>query len=160
MSFNSKRYKENAHFKCQKCNYTTNFQRRFDTHLFDEHLETSCSSCGKSFTHFNEYYSHLLSHVEPINCDGCNKQFLDKERYEYHIKMGHRDEPGNGFCPTCGIYCRKVTVHSLNFHSRININGEQRQQYPCPDCDYVPRNQNMLTRHIENVHKGMKISCI
>ena len=81
----------------------TNFQQKFDAHLFDEHLETSCQTCGKCFTHFNEYYSHLLTHVDPINCDGCNKQFLDKTRYDYHIKMGHKDEPANGFCPTCGI---------------------------------------------------------
>ena len=61
--------REDSYFNCQKCVYATNFQRRFDRHLFDEHLETSCQTCGSVFSNFEEYRKHLLSHVDPINCD-------------------------------------------------------------------------------------------
>ena len=143
------KYSQNAHFKCQKCNYSTNFQRRFDTHLFDEHLETSCHTCGIAFNKFDEYYTHLLSHVEPIHCDVCNKYSLDKERFDYHIKMGHRDDHGNGFCPTCGIYCRAVKMHILQVHGS---NGLKKTKYPCPQCDFIAKSECHLKDHVNRRH--------
>ena len=143
--FNQKiKYPKNAQFQCQKCIYSTNFQGKFDAHLFDEHLETSCQYCGTSFTHFNEYYNHLLTHVAPINCDVCDRQYLDQERFDYHLKMGHRDEPGNGFCPTCGVYCRVLSLHNQHVHNN--------KQSPCPQCDFVPKNEFQLRRHLSKVH--------
>ena len=58
-----RKHSQVGHFKCQKCNYSTNFQRKFDTHQFDEHLETYCQTCGLSFSFnkYDEYYNHLLS---------------------------------------------------------------------------------------------------
>ena len=158
--FRPKQYSKNAYFKCQKskCKFSTNYQRKFDRHLFDEHLETTCQTCGIPFTHYNEYYKHLLTHVVPIHCNDCNKQFLDKTRYDYHIKMGHRDEATNGFCPTCGKYFPNVSMHCRNVH--IKGYYAARRQHHCPHCDYKSGGPKDLKLHIKNRHtKADPINC-
>jgi len=154
--FHPRKFSDDSHFKCQKCNYSTNFQRTFDTHLFDEHLETSCQTCGVSFNNFDEYYKHLMSHMNPIHCELCGKYSLDQERYDYHIKMGHRDESGNGFCPTCGIYCKTVKMHILNVHND-GKNGPKRKKFLCPHCDYVGQHRAALEIHTNSVHSESNI---
>lgn len=144
----SKKCPKNGYFKCQKCIYATNYQRSFDIHLFKDHLETTCQTCGRVFANFDEYYIHLLTHVDPIYCETCNKHLLDKTRFDYHIKMSHRDEPENGFCQTCGKYFRKVTAH----HHTVHGKWSNRPKTPCPQCDYLAKSASDLRRHVRRTH--------
>ena len=64
--------------------------------------------------------------------------------------MGHRDEPENGFCPTCGIYCRTVKMHILNVHKDGYEN--RKKDFPCPHCERISTSKQDLKRHVKNVH--------
>lgn len=109
--------------------------------------DMACKVCGNLFYCSLDLRRHLKIHSEPtITCDvaGCNKRFYTNSKLKIHVKIRHEGAK-DYFCDYCRFvgdffWCQNLSYTS-HFSSRFS-------QY------------NNLKRHVNSVHKSLRINCI
>ena len=84
------------------------------------------------------------------------KQFTEvqKKRKELYLKR-KPEEPSE--CPVCATVFttqRSMQRHNKNVHELMNLN-----KYNCEECGKTLHNGTSVQRHIDSVHKKLRISC-
>lgn len=118
-------------FKCNKCDYETNFPLCLEAHENRRHLK-----------------------IRPYKCEVCGKDFHARNHLSEHMKS-HRD--GNEYRKTCSI-CGNLFANSqcLKKHMRIHT-GER--PYPCEICDERFMTASRRQDHIIRRHSIPEVAC-
>ncbi|XP_031639797.1 zinc finger protein 84-like [Contarinia nasturtii] len=148
-SLSSNQNKMKKRFKCQLCEYASNYKHALNRHMLTHTGEKpyQCDICQKGFIQANYMKKHKVTHKNeiPFHCRGCFTGFSQKVDQKTHEKV----------CKTrryeCHI-CKKfftVGKFSLKEHMRKH-NGEK--PYRCEICMKRFTNKSNLKRHLENIH--------
>ncbi|XP_050092805.1 zinc finger protein OZF-like [Anopheles aquasalis] len=144
---------------CNECGKTFAFRYMLVKHLQQhqtgrERQQFVCEFCAKSCTSEAGLKMHQVSHdanvtkEPPVQCTHCSRWYKNKTSLRVHLRRladtrTHRCEQ-----------CEKdfPTKNSLNGHMAY-VHGEQKDRFPCPQCDRTFRRRRELTEHTSR-HNG------
>ena len=98
--------------------------------MFGEPRPFSCHSCGATFDNEKTKSNHMCTNVDfPVN----------------------KDETGSFECKDCG---KKFDRRKGYIYHVVNSHNSNRN-FPCThaQCNYKAKNQMLLTRHVNRLHK-------
>lgn len=106
-----------------------------------------CSFCGKEFRRSAHLATHTQIHTGETMyvCELCGKEFRHGNSLTAHMRIHSEDRPHR--CRICGKEFRHVG--NLNVHTRIHT-GEK--PYTCTVCGKKFSRNNVMTKHMEDVH--------
>ncbi|XP_045457880.1 zinc finger protein 883-like [Melitaea cinxia] len=143
-------------FVCKFCQSV--FDRRG---LYLKHLrshisakERKCTECNKNFSNTFSLKRHIETHmtVKKFSCDKCDRKFVSAHKLKYHGR--YHDTNGIKKLKTnCEICKRAVT--DIEKHMKTHND----RTHPCDFCSNIYADRNVLTRHIKQVHRGVRYEC-
>lgn len=109
----------------------------------------ACEVCGNLFYCNLDLRRHLKIHSDPtISCELCNKKFYTNSKLKMHVKIRHEGAK-DYFCDYCSSRFLQtyisVNESSLNYFFVFSFRFSQ---------------YNNLKRHVNSVHKSLKINCL
>ena len=87
---------ENAHVKCEKCDYETNTRDKLVKHIKRAHLPREiykCEECGKSFNKSDDLKYHANYHRQlklEYPCTECDKVYHRPDSRKNHLRLVHK----------------------------------------------------------------------
>ncbi|XP_018592719.1 putative transcription factor Ovo-like 1a [Scleropages formosus] len=121
-----------AHFVCQVCQKSFQFQRMLNRHLkcHNETKRHPCTFCGKGFNDTFDLKRHVRTHtgVRPYKCSQCEKAFTQRCSLESHMKKIHG-----------------VTQQYAYKERRSKL-------YVCEECGHTAATQELLLHHLQSLH--------
>jgi len=117
-----------------------------------------CNVCGKGFYNYKDMFSHAQRHEDKkLSCPTCRRLFsceLDLRRHEKR-----HQEPA--FCCNFGDCDRKFFTNSnLKNHMSTKHGDGLKKHHLCHLCSSTFSQHNNLKRHMDSVHKSLRISCL
>ncbi|XP_013165619.1 PREDICTED: zinc finger protein 33A-like [Papilio xuthus] len=148
----TKKLKQATKVTCHICNKVVN-RSYFKEHLTmhdPNHLKYVCDVCGKSFRLRCAYHNHSLRHRDdfPFKCQFCPY----RGRYAELLKTHMRTHTGDYryMCTECPA--RFLFKSNLNSH----MLKHKEPQFKCNACKRAFHTEQMLQRHYEADHLGIK----
>ena len=179
-------HKDYKMYKCVTCNKSFFKAQRLKLHIHTDHegnTASKCESCGKLFLNESSMKRHIkMVHegnalCQTYKCEKCNKTFSLSKSLKIHMSTDHG---GNYKCDLCAQSFSTemgLRVHFSHTHrekykakkrSRNKLEHGNYQQevqkskrksdkmYKCDKCKKEFLTKGYLTKHIENVHEGLK----
>ena len=87
-------------------------------------------------------------------CDQCDLRFISDQELTKHIISWHNRVEYK--CEMCN-FSTFIKV-KLEQHTNIKHLG-MKEDTPCDQCDYNPKDKRNLTKHKKAVHEGVRYSC-
>ena len=124
-------------------------------------LVCSVAGCGKQFQGKGKKLQYKR-HVERIHlaiknkqCPRCDIKFYEKRDLQRHIEARHMKI--RTICPIegCGKPVVRLDQHIRMIHTEKSSSRQDRSS-KCPECGAVFSRVYDMTRHRENVHRGLK----
>ncbi|XP_052745572.1 PR domain zinc finger protein 5 isoform X25 [Bicyclus anynana] len=134
-----------------------------------------CALCAKKFATIIQLCRHTTSHYQKYTCDVCGRMYLTIEALKYHTRCSHS---GSNVCrkcwtdfptlemkrehlkvskscwPFCCVSCGERFVSGERRQARlIDVHGQKRKLYHCPDCDQTFRTRKPFYNHYTLVNK-------
>ena len=103
---------------------------------------------------FNE--SNKEMKAQSRTCDQCSPviQFTSNFELRKHLKLWHKSGPFKcELCSFIALQPRQLQEHTNRKHLGI------KEDTPCDQCDYNPRDQGNLLKHIRSKHEGLRYPC-
>ena len=125
-------------------------------------LVCSMDGCGKQFQGKGKKLQYKR-HVERIHlairnkqCPRCDMKFYEKRDLQRHVEAIHMKI--RTICPIegCGKPVVRLDQHIRVIHSDKSTTVKQDKSSKCPECGAVFSRVYDMTRHRENVHRGLK----
>lgn len=144
---------------CDQCGVTYKTKKQMARHMElkhhpDRHVhfgakKRACTICGGKFV---DLRVHMRTHtkVKPYTCTVCNSSYSHSSYLNIHMRSHTGETPY--ICDICGRSFRsqgKLTHHSKR-HSNV-------KQHPCDQCDRAYHERFELQKHIDIVHKGIRL---
>lgn len=130
INFNAHMKRFHLNFKCTKCDFTCDTQRKLSWHLKKHILieKFKCEHCKSAFS----LKVHLKKHIEKhcvqskaFKCDQCEKCFSHKNDLKFHIRS-HKE------LFTCDI-CKRTFVHKSFL--RLHLQWHDKDSFKCNKCN-------------------------
>ena len=143
----------------------TVFKLRTEDEGGEDMLVCNVAGCGRQFVGKGKKLQYKR-HVERIHlaiknkqCPRCDTKFYEKRDLQRHIEAIHMKI--RTICPIegCGKPVVRLDQHIRMIHSEKRV-AKQDKSSKCPECGAVFSRVYDMTRHRENVHRGLKnFSC-
>ena len=152
-------HEKNPENKCGVCGKLFYYAQQLQTHIYRVHegnKDYQCESCGKAFSYKSELKKHHIKiHLERRDhkCESCSKAFFEASDLKNHIYNVHE---GNK------IYiCKNLLVTGKScgetFDEREKLSAHIHENHKkCVPCGKKFINGQILRRHIEMVHQGLR----
>jgi uncharacterized Zn-finger protein len=147
-------------FKCETCKHGFTTNRARNNHILGKHMNIkpfACDKCDKMFSCKANLTKHILKihdDIKPHVCITCEKSFFTKWHLQQHILTHNEiidDENVKYLCDQCG---RKfIGASLLKTHKRVHTGA---RPFACTFCEKSFTQSGNLTRHIQEIHIGMK----
>lgn len=146
--------------KCPHCKKSFYNASQLNIHIRSVHeniRDYLCQHCGKGFFRVKDLNIHTARHKEKtIKCSECSMLFFCKNDLTRHIKQKHA--PASIICTVSGCERKFHTNSQLKLH--IKTIHEHLKEYICSFCGSCFGQFNNLKRHIDSVHKALRIHCL
>jgi KRAB domain-containing zinc finger protein len=147
-------------FDCRLCDkaFFNKSQLGIHTKAVHEKIRTNtCSICGKSFFNAKDLSMHETRHFEKKEkCSECDALFYCTVDLKRHIKNRHTAPNIECEFPECG----KKFHSNSKLKAHIKTRHEHLKDFLCSFCDSTFSQYNNLKRHIDSVHKALRIACV
>ncbi len=92
--------------------------------------------------------------MRPVECPECGKKF-DKFYLKAHLSNFHNGVRHEcNLCDSTFAFKGSLQRHINNVH--LKIVPKNAQTFPCPDCGREFNRRDVMTRHMDVVHDGLK----
>ena len=156
---------EKVKFTCDQCGQSFAQKESFKMHCLREHSnpqerekhKTSCHFPDCTYSSFwkrsvEEHYERVHLKIKKFECHQCGKTFSYRRKMEEHINGVHLNlKPYK--CDVCDFATAYKNIHYE--HKKV-AHGNQR--FDCPHCNHSARYKGNLDKHIQNVHKKLKLN--
>ena len=177
---------ERKEFKCNECDYVSDFPHHLATHTKAKHASETfdCTLCDFK----SQWKQVLIQHKKNMHertlfpCNQCDFKAKWKGSVTTHIRNKH--EKITNDCDICGDKSY-TTMCSLKFHKKTVHEGiiehncdiceymaksikalkshkasaHEGVTYNCDECDHRSKTKHLLKIHQDNVHKGITYNC-
>lgn len=147
-------------FNCPNCDKSFFNKSQLNIHTKAVHEKirnNTCTICGKSFFNVKDLSMHETRHFEKkIKCGQCDSLFYCTVDLRRHTKNRHTAANISCEFPDCGkkFHCNsKLKAH-------IKTRHEHLKEYLCSYCEANFSQYNNLKRHVDSVHKALRIACV
>lgn len=142
---------------CSHCQKTFYNSSQLNIHIKSVHQNIRnhlCQYCGKGFFTHKEMTMHVQRHFDKTEkCTDCGALFYCSVDLKRHIR--HKHEPARIGCPHC--QSKFHTNSQLKIH--IKTRHENLKEHVCSFCGANFGQYNNMKRHIDSVHKALRIYC-
>ena len=119
-----------------------------------------CEKCGIGYKSLKQLKAHQWrmhpskSPLKNFKCDECDKEFIHKCELTKHMFI---HMPPSFVCNTCDkVFKRRKGL--VAHHNTVH--GTSAIVLQCPECPETFKVKTNLSRHVANVHKGIKYTCV
>ena len=179
-SFHSEGKSEN--FKCNFCEETFKFLRKYKIHLKSTHDGQGifeCETCSKTFIKETTLQIHAMKKhhgqgEEIKKCRLCDKEFATYKRLVGHIWRYHNSMRPK--CEKCAKTFKNITLLQKHIGKAHNVSKEikakkgkdnsrkknsssSNKKYKCKFCQTGFNFIQNLQRHIDTIHEGKRLKC-
>lgn len=141
---------------CKKSFYNTS---QLNIHIKSVHQNIRnhlCQHCGKGFFTPKDLKIHFARHFEKNEkCLECEAVFFCKVDLQRHVR--HKHMPASIVCPISECQRKFHTNSQLKTH--IKTRHENLKEFICNYCGSSFGQYNNMKRHIDSIHKSLRIYC-
>ena len=155
-------------YKCEMCfkilSDKKNLKRHRASHM---DVQYPCPECEESFEEKIYLVRHSMKHIpkQCYLCEECEQVLVVASNLETHCQI-HPGKETHFTCNLCYFRCPMIPqlIQHTDFHNNIrtsskNMPTELMDPHPCPDCDKVFSNANILAVHVHQRHSNEKLIC-
>lgn len=146
-------------FLCSHCNKTFFNKSQLNIHMRAVHEKEknyTCSLCGKSFFNAKDLSMHEVRHFEKKEkCSKCEALFFCRVDLNRHFKNKHTAAEIKCIHENCE---RKFHTNA-KLKEHVKTRHEKLKEFLCSYCESSFSQYNNLKRHIDSVHKALRIAC-
>ena len=134
-------------YKCNKCDFTTYYQKGLKIHKKKMHKVYSCSNCDEIFDTKRDFkvhsYTHSFTNTEKdVNkCNNCNFETESIDTIEVHVGKCREENFECGLCGDEFIGKEDVDIHLKTC-----------EIYECSSCWLREKNMSDMKNHIREKH--------
>ncbi|KAL7030680.1 hypothetical protein ACKWTF_006748 [Chironomus riparius] len=146
-------------YDCQHCKKSFYNTSQLNIHTKSVHQNIRnhlCQYCGKAFFTTKDLKIHSARHFEKNEkCSECDAVFFCRVDLRRHVR--HKHMPASIICQIQNCQLKFHTNSQLKTH--IKTRHEHLKQYICNFCGSSFAQYNNMKRHIDSVHKALRIHC-
>ncbi|XP_067948584.1 zinc finger protein 708-like [Watersipora subatra] len=145
-------------FKCDICDFSTNWERNLNLHIENVHSNKQpwmCDRCDLKIYNHSKVKQHQLSHnPNAFKCGQCDFLFETLAKRQWHVKNMHVGESEKLKCTACSYTATTAVNMKLHLKNKHNIENRLREkqlrrkkQMMCQIC-----NKRLINEEQKEVH--------